>query len=169
MTEPDIINECDYVKAYVNEEAFNTLVEKVKRNIFVIKECRCDPPCRMLFEQEKVDLSVKVNAEVERLTIKEKMEAGMSLEDLCGFVAKYMKEKHNTDCTAQQIFNLSLTHDMSYYLDMYEEAIFHIGKDFFGQSAIVYFEDRLKATLIDEKLKPLSARYQNMIALLEKK
>ena len=93
----------------------------------------------------------------------------MSLENLCEFVAEYLRKTQQTECTAQQIFNLSPTHDMSHYLDMYEEAIFHMGKDYFGQSAIAYFEDRLKSTLPDEKLKPLSARYQNLIVALEKK
>lgn len=162
------INECDYYKAFTEEEAFDLLVEKAMQPAFEVLPCNCQPPCKTLNEDEKQILQKRVNERIAEIQLAMKMKAGMSLEDLCGFIAVYLKEKHNKDLTAEQVFNLSPTRSMAHYLDMYEEAVYNMRWDFFGRTALIYFEERVRATMNEPALKSLSARYQNVVATLEK-
>lgn len=163
-----VIKECEFYNAFTDEEAFNILIEKVMEPMRVVIPCTCNPPCLTLNEEQKQILQKRVNDRVEELKRKAAIEKGMTLEDMCAFIAGYLKEVHKKELTAEQVYNVSPTRSMSHYLDMYEEAVYHMKKDFYERSAIEYFTERLEAVLSDPALKGLAIRYQNTIGNLEK-
>jgi hypothetical protein len=174
----DPIHTCEYPRALENEEAFNMLVEKAMQGIYSILPCRCDPPCRDLTDDEKKILTDRVNARISdiragwRKTSYEKEAAErkpLTLEDICTYAAKYIAAKTGQPFTAPEVYNMSPNHSLSYYLELYEEAVFAIGCDFYGRSAIDYFDERFLTVKDDPALKVLSVRYQNAIHKLEQK
>ena len=169
---------CDYPRALENDEAFNVLVEKAMQGIYSILPCRCDPPCRDLTDDEKKILTDRVNARISeiragrrnRIYEREAEEREpLTLEDICTYAAKYIAAKTGQQFTAPEVYNMSPNHSLSYYLELYEEAVFATGRDFYGRSAIEYFDERFLTVKDDPALKVVSVRYQNAIHKLEQK
>lgn len=173
----DPIRYCDYPLALDNEFYFDVLVDKCMQPIYSILPCQCDPPCRILTDNEKNALTEKVNARIKYIRgigRKKKYEdenaarTPMTLEDMCGFIAHYLNKKTGHIMTPQDVFNLSPTYNMGFYLELYEEAIFSEGHDFYNRSALTYFDERYLMTVDDPALKVLATRYLNAFEKLSK-
>ena len=158
------IKMCDYLKAMTDETELVAIANAAIAGIETILPCDHDPACRELNDQEKQELQTKVNLKIRDLLVETKP---MTLEYMCIHVSRYLKTQTGKEVTPQQVFESNISRDMSMYLDMYEEAVFSMGFDFYGRPAPVYFEERLRAVINIPELKPLAIRYQNAIASIE--
>lgn len=159
-----IIRECEYLKALTDEDALISLSMSAMRGITAILPCDHDPVCRELNDQEKQQLQMKVNLKIRDIMVETRP---LTLEDMCTHISKYLKAQSGKDVTPQQVFESNINRDMGLYLNMYEEAIFGIGIDFYGRPAPVYFEERLREVIDKPEMKPLAIRYQHAIASIE--
>ncbi len=170
MSEP--IRTCEYVKALTDDEACNIIAEKAMQGIYSILPCRCDPPCRELTDEEKEYLQKKINDIIADKRKEKANEVELTMEHICQHISKYIKLKSGTDIKPEHIYltlSAKFNNELFYFLEQYEEAVFFIGEDVFGKSALEYFEERLLLTMDNPDLKILAVRYQNAIAALEKK
>lgn len=166
------IRTCEYPLAYENKEAFESMVEKSMQGIYSILPCKCDPPCRELTDREKEILQKRVNDRVTEIRGEwrkkqyEKDAADrteMTLEDICRFAAKYLTEKTKELFTAQDVYNLNPARNLGYYLELYEEAVFATGKDFYGRSSETYFDERFLTVKDDPTMQIVATRYVNAL------
>lgn len=157
------IRTCDYPKALDSVEAFDELVEKAMQPIYSVINCTCNPPCRVLNENEKKMLQELVNEKIMLIRYEEaaKRREPMSLENMCEFSAKYLLAKTGETFSAEDVYNMSPSRNSAYYLELYEEAVYATGKDFYGRSAIDYFNERFLTTKGNLALKVLASRYYN--------
>lgn len=155
---------CDYVKALTDEVTLLVLAEKALDGIDRIDPCTCTPACRELNDQEKQELQFKVNLKIRDIAAKTKP---MTLHDMCIHVTKHIKQQSGKDISPEEVFNSSPTRDMGHYLELYEESVYCLGYDFYGRSAIVYFEERLQSVVDKPEYKSLAIRYQKAVAALE--
>ena len=172
------IHQCEYPKAFENKDAFEELVQKAMQGVYSIFPCKCDPPCRILTDEEKAVLQDRINnrvAEIRAGWRKEKYEKDtinqeeLTLEDICEFTAKYLSDRSSKPFTAIDVYELSPNHDIAYYLEMYEEAVFSTGADYHGRPAIEYFDERFLSVKDEPAFKVLAVRYQKAIYDLEQK
>lgn len=158
------IKTCDYLKAMTDEKILIDIANAAIMGIESILPCNHDPACRELNDQEKQELQMKVNLKIRDILVETKP---MTLEYMCMHVSKYLNAQTGKEVTPQKVFESNINRDMSMYLDMYEEAVFSMGFDFYGRPAPVYFEERLREVIDKPELKPLAIRYQNAIASIE--
>ena len=172
------LRSCLYSKALEDAESFNLLVDIAMQPIYSTRPCRCDPPCRELTEDEKKLLQDRVNVRIREMREQWRKEhyekeatdrPDMTLEDICGFAATYLTEKTKEPFTAQDVYNLNPARNLAYYLELYEEAVFATGKDFYGRDATEYFDERFLTVRDDPTAKVLAIRYQNAIHKLEQR
>lgn len=152
------------MKALTDDAALVILAEKAIEGITQINPCTCSPTCRELNDQEKQSLQLTVNMKIRNIEAKKNQ---MTLGDMCTHVAKFIKQQSKEDITPEGVFNSSPTHDMSHYLELYEESVYCLGYDFYGRPAIEYFEDRLQSVIDKPELKGLAIRYQKAVAAIE--
>lgn len=158
------IKTCDYLKALTDDTALTILAERAYEGISRIDPCICNPACRELNDQEKQELQLKVNFEIRKIVAKINP---MTLGDMCVHVSKHIKQQSGKDITPEEVFNSSPTHDMSHYLELYEESVYCLGYDFYGRPAIEYFEERLRSVIDKPEYKGLAIRYQKAVASIE--
>lgn len=158
------IKACDYLKALTDEAALITLSEKAHEGITHIDPCTCDPACRELNDQEKQELQLKVNLKIRGIVAKTHQ---MTLGDMCVHVSTHIKNQSGKDISPEEVFNSSPTHDMSHYLELYEESVYCLGYDFYSRPAIEYFEERLMSVIDKPEFKGLAIRYQKAVASIE--
>lgn len=165
-----IVKACLYLKALNDEGYFSDLVLAAEARIKGIQPCTCDTRCRDLTEEEKEGLTKRVN-ECLKIRREERKkhadEVGLTIEDMCQHSAKYLKEIQGMKIDTIGVANLSITHDLSDYISLYEEAVFGLGVDFFHRPAIEYFEERYVLVKDDPDLKLLREKYQKIIYDLE--
>jgi hypothetical protein len=155
---------CDYLKALTDDAALVTLAEKAIEGITQISPCICNPPCRELNDQEKQSLQLNVNMKIRSIEAKKNQ---MTLGDMCFHVSKHIKQQSGKDISPEEVFNSSPTHDMSHYLELYEESVYCLGYDFYGRPALEYFEERLMSVIDKPECKMLAIRYQKAVAAIE--
>jgi len=176
VTHKVTIYSCEYARAIESKEAFNILVAKVMHGSFVVLPCTCNPPCRILGDKEKAILQTEVNNCISSIREKQRKKAyekemaeriPLTLEDMCTFTAKFLTAKSKQEFTVTDVYNLSPDRNLAYYLDLYEESVFATGKDFYGRSSFVYFDERLLSVKDDPSLRVLAVRYTNILTKIQ--
>lgn len=95
----------------------------------------------------------------------------ITVEQMLNHISRYYKVQFDRDQTIVEIWRNLPVRELHYVLRLYEEAVFILGEDYFGNKSIFYFDDRIKDTTSDPTLSDINKHYtkiRNEIELINK-